>query len=165
MKKEHQLNLFQVGPTAPRTWTYKTGWAPRYFEYLPLNRSQDYDDLPDDVSGERFLIMCMGDADPERMPRKAHKGGRQTDVAPHLTIAKTPAEDWHETIEATLIEHGPLTLNAIGVLSIDKTGDILGGSTFEQGLWQLVLARKVWTHLEDGPPIFFCHDDQITRED
>jgi hypothetical protein len=83
----------------------------------------------------RYTEMIWGPDDPERAPRP--KGG-QKDKAPHRTLSKTKASDWMPAIRKLLADGKPRTLNAIGVILIDKTASITSGSPFAQALWQLV---------------------------
>lgn len=107
--------------------------------------------VPDLTGGQQYVAMIRDPDDPKRSRRRSRNEHR--DRAPHLTLKKTRPEDWHDAVAGLLKAEGPMTMNALGVLLIDKTADIVVGTPFEAGIWQLVAAGRVEFTM-DAPVLF-----------
>lgn len=111
-------------------------------------------ELPDRRGAYDYVILIRSPDDPERAPRPKGRGRVATqDYAPHLTIAKTSPAVWASTIAAHMKDGIPRTFNRIAVELVGKTADVVGGTTFEDGLWLLV-ERGLLEYTPDAPVLF-----------
>lgn len=89
-----------------------------------------------------YQIMLRSLIDPERSPRGTRPKG-DGHLKECARMAKSDPLAWREVVLGVMADGQPRTFNAIGVLAMDKTADILGGSPFEECVWQLVAAREL----------------------
>jgi hypothetical protein len=106
---------------------------------------------PVDRSGVyAYLHLIRSADDPQRRPRPP---GGQKDRQPHLTIDKTSPATWAARLQELLGDGMPRTFNRIGVELLDKTADVIFGTSLDDALWALV-DQGVIEHTWVAPVLF-----------
>jgi len=105
--------------------------------------------LPSQEGLHQYVVLIRDWRDPQRRLR----GSEQGDVAPHLTLRKTPAATWAEQIAKHMEDGVPRTFNRIAVELLDKTADVVSTTPFLDGLWLLV--EKQVLEYTPRAPVYF----------
>ena len=144
--------------TAPATRTRvikkKTSRRPPAERALQKRESAKWHsrELPDRSGMYDYVVLIRAPGDPERKPRPK-KGQPRQEAAPHLRIKKTNAESWAKQIATHMNDGRERTFNRIAVEMLDKTADVVGGTTFEDALWLLV-KQGVLEYTWEAPILF-----------
>lgn len=110
--------------------------------------------LPDRSGAYDYVVLIRAPDDPERAPRPKGRGRVATqDVAPHLTIRRTPASTWASKIAAHMNDGTPRTFNRIAMELTGKTADVVATTTFHDAIWLLV-EQGVLEYTPDAPVLF-----------
>lgn len=92
--------------------------------------------LPDLSGAAQYVTMIRAPGDPERLPRELMK--RDMGAEWRRTLMKQPVGEIAAALRLHLADGEARTMNRLGVEMLDKTGDLVGGTPFEEALWQLV---------------------------
>lgn len=105
--------------------------------------------VPNQSGTRQYIVLIRDRKDPERKLR----GKEQGDVAPHLTMRRTPAEEWAKMIAKHMADGVPRTFNRIAVELLDKTADVVCTTPFLDALWLLV--ERLELEYTPVAPVYF----------
>lgn len=127
---------------------------PREHTVAPLAQREWTRDPVDTSGSAQFMIMIRAPGDPERRTREdRHKAMGVTAAASEWKkLRRATVATWCERFRELLADDVPRTLNAMAVVLVDQTADIVGDSAIA-ALWALK-ADGVVEHTVDAPVLW-----------